>query len=121
HRHRYATGDVVVVAVIEIGQDAGPHQKYDRAVAVIVVHHRTAHLDQRRPQRIQCLNIEFRCRVKSPGRDRAGRGKHAVATHQLTGVVLAHQQVVAVLVEAVDVQAVALPGQRETRLAAEDV
>ena len=92
-----------------------------RAVAMVVVHHRASHLHHRRPQRIQRCDVEFRCGVEAPGGGGAPWRQHAVATHQLTGVLLADQQVVAVLVEPVDIEPGGVAGQRESGFAAEHV
>ncbi|CKS61621.1 Uncharacterised protein [Mycobacterium tuberculosis] len=70
-----------------------------------LAHHGAAHLHQRRPQRIERANVEFRCGVESSGGDGTRRCQHPVATHQLTGVVVADQQVIAVLVEPVAIPA----------------
>ncbi len=104
--HRDATGDVVVAAPVEVGQNARPHEQHDAAVAVVVANHGAAHLDQRRPQRIQTGDVEFGCGVEPSGGDGARRRKHAVAADQLAGVVLADKQVIAELVEPVGVSAV---------------
>ena len=106
HGHRHAAGDVVVAAAVEVGQDARPHQQHDAAVAVVLAHHGAAHLDQRRPQRVECADVELRGGVEPARGDGAGRREHAVAADELAGVVLADQQVVAELVEAVGVSAV---------------
>ncbi len=122
HRHRHATGDVVVAAAVQVGQDARPHQQHHAAVAVIVAHHRAAHLDQRGPQRVQRADVEFGCGVEPSGGDGARRRQHPVAADELAGVVLADQQVIAVLVEAVGVAAVDVaPVEREARLGGEHV
>ncbi len=103
----------------------GPHQQHHAAVAVILADHRAAHLDQRGPQRVEALHVEFRCGVEAAGGDGAGRRQHPVAADEFAGVVLADQQVIAVLVEAVGVAAVvesrAVPGQRESGLGGEHV
>ena len=70
---------------------------------MIFAHHSAAHFDQRRPQRVKPLDVEFRCGVKTSGGDGARRRQHPVAADQFAGVVLADQQVIAVLVEAVGV------------------
>ena len=86
-------------------------------------HHCTAHLDQRRPQRIKALDIEFRCGVETSGGDGPRRRQHPVAADKFAGVVLADQQVIAVLVEAVGVQTagVAIVLQGETGFGGEHV
>ncbi len=104
--HRDATGDVVVAAAVEIGQDARPHEQHDAAVSVVVANHGAAHLHQGRPQRVQPCDVEFGCGVKPSCGDGARRREHPVAADELAGVVLADQQVIAVLVETVGVAAV---------------
>ena len=119
--HRDAAGDVVVAAAVEVGQDARPHQQHDAAVAVVVAHHGAAHLDQRGPQRVEAGDVEFGCGVEPARGDGARRRQHPVAADELAGVVLADQQVIAELVEAVGVPAVGRACERETRLGGEHV
>ena len=77
---------------------------------MILAHHRAAHLDQRGPQRVEALHVEFGCGIQAAGGDGARRRQHPVAADELAGVVLADQQVIAVLVEAVGVPAGVDPG-----------
>ena len=86
---------------------------------MVLAHHGAAHLDQRRPQRVEGGDVEFGCGVEPSGGDGAGRRQHAVAADELAGVVLADQQVIAELVEAVGVAAVAGAFERESRLGGE--
>ena len=74
-----------------------------RAVAVILADDGAAHLDQRRPQRVEGADVELRGRVEPACGDGAGRREHAVTADELAGSVLANQQVVAELVEAVGI------------------
>ena len=90
-------------------------------VAVILAHHGAAHFDQRRPQRVKAGDIEFRCGVKASGGYGARWRQHPIAADQFTGVLLANQQVITVLVEAVSVQTVNGAGQFESGLGGEHI
>ncbi len=96
-------------------------EQHHAAVAVVVADHGAAHLDQRRPQRVQRGDVEFGCGVEPSGGDGAGRRQHAVAADELAGVVLADQQVIAELVEPVGVSAVGRAFERESRFGGEHV
>ena len=106
HGDRHTAGDVVVAAAVQVGQDARPHQQHDAAVAVVVPHDGAAHLDQRRPQRVELGRRRTPWRCRDPRGDGAWRRQHPVAADQLAGAVLADQQVVAELVEPVGIAAV---------------
>ncbi|SKT35642.1 Uncharacterised protein [Mycobacteroides abscessus subsp. abscessus] len=90
HGNRHTSGDIRVVAAIQVGQNPRPHQQHHRAVAVIAPHHGPTHLHQLRPQRVEPADIEFRCAVESSGRDSPRRRKHPVAAHHIAGDVLAY-------------------------------
>ncbi len=73
---------------------------------MVVADHGAAHLDQRRPQRVQAADVEFGCGVKPSGGDGARRRQHPVAADKLAGVVLADEKVIAELVEPIGVSTV---------------
>ena len=84
------------------------------------VYTRPAGLHQLRAQPVQCRDVELGVAVQPAGLPRALRRQHPVGADDLASAVLAHQQMVTVLVERVDVQA-GVPGvQHGTHLARED-
>jgi hypothetical protein len=93
---------------------------------VILSYHRATHVHQRPSQRIECANVEFGCEIKASGCDRACGRQHPVAAHEFTGVLLADQQVLAVLIESIDIRTPSAVGigslpQRKTGFTAEHV
>jgi hypothetical protein len=84
--------------------DAGPHQAHDGAGAVRGVHARPAGLHQRGPQLGQRAEVELTVGVQPPGVGGPLRRQHPVAADDLARAVLAHDEVVAELIEPVDVQ-----------------
>ena len=90
-------------------------------VAVVFADHGAAHLDQRRPERIQRGYVEFGCGVEPSGGDGTRRRQHAVTADELAGVVLADQQMIAELVEAVGVSTVGGAFQGEARFGGEHI
>ena len=108
--HRDAAGDVVVAAAVEVARMPA-HISSTTARCGGRRTHGAAHLDQRRPQRVQRTDVEFGGGVKAARRDGAGRRQHPVAADQLAEVSLADQQVIAELVELVGVPPVAAGGR----------
>ena len=116
-----AAGQIRVPGQQQVARDAGPHQADHSAVAVIRVHTGAAGLHQRRTQSGERGQIEFGLGIVAAGRRRAHarRRQHPVGTDDLAGLVGANYQVVAVLVETVDVKASAGVTVRDVQRRAE--
>jgi hypothetical protein len=108
-----------VAAEQHVPRDAGPHQADDGAVAVVGVHARTAGLDRGTADVVQVGQVELAVAVEPPGLPGALRRQHPVPADDLAGAVVAHHEVVAVLVELVDVVAGHAGVQRRPHLTGE--
>ena len=106
---------------MQVAGDAGPHQVDHGAVAVVRVHTGASGLDELIPQRAQAGHVELAVGVPAAGPLGGLRRQHPVGADDLAGGVVADDQVIAEVVELVDVPAVHGAGQVGAELAGEDV
>jgi len=110
-----------VAAVHHVAGDPGPDEADDGAVAVVGVHAGAADLDQAGADRVERGQVELALGVQPSGDRRALRRQQPVCADDLSGRLLAHQQVVAVRVEGVDVVSRLRGGQQGAHLSGEDL
>lgn len=116
-----AAGQPFVAAVHHVAGDPGPDETDDGAVAVVGVHAGTADLDESRADRVERREVELALGVQASGHRCALRGQQPVGADDLAGHGVADQQVVAVGVEAVHVEAGFRGGQEGAHLPGEHV
>ena len=120
-RYGAAAGEPFMAAVDHVAGYPGPDQADDRAVAVVGVDAGTADLDQPGADSGQRSEVELALRVEPSG-DRGALGRQQpVGADDLAGLRVADQQVVAVGVEGVDVEAGLRGVQEGAHLPGEDV
>jgi hypothetical protein len=88
-----------------VAGDPGPHQTDHRAAAVRGVHAGAAGLHECRSQPVEAGQVELTFGVQPPGLPRPLRYQHPIGADDLTGGLVAHDEVVAVPVKVIDVQA----------------
>ena len=90
-------------------------------LAVVGVHAGAAGLDQAPAQLVQAGEVELGRRRRAAGGGRAVRRQHPVGPDDLAGALLADDEVVAVLVERVDVEARRRARRRRAEFTGEDL
>jgi len=106
-----AAGQITATLLAHIIGQPGPQQGDDGAAAVIFVHARAADLDDTVADAGQPAQVEFVFRIQAGQLPCLVRWQHAVGAHQFAGLVVFHDQVVAVRVVLVTVDAVFGRGQ----------
>ncbi len=104
HRHAGAADQRIEPVALHIGGDAAPQRHDDGAAAIVAVHTRATDFEQAGLEVIQAGEIEFGFGVERAHAFGLMRGQGAVGADQAS-VAVAYQQVVAVGVEQIDVEA----------------
>lgn len=105
---------------VQIAGDIRPHEIDHRAVSVIRMDTGATGLDDRVAQGSELGQVELGLRIEPAGLDGAVGRKHAVRADDLTRAVVADQQVIAVPVEVIDVEAGCRRVQDSPQLLRED-
>lgn len=107
--------------VDHVAGDPGPDEADDRAVAVVGVDAGAADLDEAGADRVERGEVELALGVQASGDRGPFRRQQPVGADDLAGERVADEQVVAVRVEGVDVEAGLRGGQQGAELTGEDV
>ena len=109
--HAGAAGQVLPALLADVVGQTGPQHGDHRAAAVVLVHAGATHLDDVIADARQADKVEFVFGIQAGQRARLGRRQHAVGAHHLAAGVVFHDQVVAVGVVIVTVDAFRGAGQ----------